>query len=155
MTRLEALEAVAAAARESGHCGHLIWKDDPYGSEFSASGRVGRWTTCRDRTDGTLCGGCRIANALAALDQTAPQPPGADPQPHRGSVVDTAGIFAGGPDSVEWLAEQRGVPMIPDLLAQAYGADALVALDRLEASTHDASGGPPAPHRRPSEEVGR
>lgn len=139
MTRLEALEAVARAARDT-NVGCMDWDWETTATGFRRAIDCGR------------CPGCRMTAALAALDQSASQPPGADPQPHRGSVADTAGIFAGGPDSVEWLREQRGVPMIPDLLAQAHGADALAALDRPEASTHDASGGPPAPYRRPSED---
>lgn len=88
MTRLEALEAVAAAARAMNvGCTDWDW-------ETSVTG-------FRRAVDCGRCHGCRLTDALAALDQTAPQPPGVDPQPRRGE-----------PD-----------PMIPDLLAQAYGSD--------------------------------
>ena len=79
MTRLEALEAVAAAARD------LV---------------TARTTTGVPRFE-RVAALASLVDALAALDQAAPQPPGVDPQPHRG----------------------ESTPMIPDLLAQAYGEE--------------------------------
>lgn len=98
MTRLEALEAVAAAAREASaarqRCQRVGLRHDgaPWNDAFA------KWQHADNILD----------EALAALDQTAPQPPDVDPQPRRGArygVYQTA-------DFVDVLNRDKGEAVV-------------------------------------------